>query len=279
MSRYAGLGVVIALVLLLAACGGDDPAPSGDPPVLTGPESMPKQLATIVLTDTPTPVLAGGEVVDLSQPTATPEPPRPTATLTPYVGIFLGAASGEEGEPPPTVAPFVVNPGAGGAPVASGPIGSAAGSCSMAVAAPFTSAYAGNVQQRLGCPVGGGGQVQLVMQPFERGVMFWRDTRQIYVLAHNGQFWQIPDGWQEGMPADDPALAPPGGLVQPVRGFGLAWRSNGAVRDALGWGTQPETPASGTWQDFERGAMFTAPDGHVYAVYTAEGQHSGPLSP
>jgi hypothetical protein len=279
MSRWAGLGVVIAVALLLAACGGDDPAPSGDPPILTGLESMPKQLATIVLTDTPTPVVARGEVVDLSQPTATPEPPHPTATLTPYVGIFLGAVSSEEGEPPPTLAPIVINPGAGGASIASGPIGEVAGSCSMAVAAPFAGAYAGNVQQRLGCPVSGGASVLLVMQPFERGAMFWRDTRQIYGLAHSGQFWQIPDGWQEGMPADDPALAPPGGLVQPVRGFGLAWRSNGAVRDALGWGTQPETPASGMWQDFERGAMFTAPDGRVYAIYTAEGQHSGPLSP
>lgn len=277
MSRRMVVILAVALACLLAACGGDDPAPSGDPPILTGHESMPKQLATIVLTATPTPVVAGGEVVDLSGPTATPEPPRPTATLTPFVGVFLGAVSSEGGEPPPTLAPIVVNPGAGGAAIASGPIAAAPGSCGMAVAAPFAGAYTGNVQARLGCPVSGGASIQLVMQPFERGAMFWRDTRQIYALAHNGQFWQIPDGWQEGMPADDPALAPPGGLVQPVRGFGLAWRSNSAVRDVLGWGTQPETPASGTWQDFERGAMFTAPDGRIYAVYTAEGQHSGPL--
>ena len=280
MIRRSVWRLVAGLALLLAACGGENPAPVGDPPILTGFDSMPKQLATVVLTDTPTPVLAGGETVDLALPTATPEPPRPTATLTPYVGIFLGAPTSDGsggGEAPPTLAPFVINPGANSAAIASGPIGAGAGACSIAVAASFAGAYAGNVQQRLGCPVSGGASISVVVQPFERGMMIWRDTRQIYALAQTGQLWQIPDSWEEGMPTDDPGLVPPGGLVQPVRGFGLAWRSNAAVREALGWGTQPETLSSGVWQDFERGAMFTAPDGRIYAIYTAEGQHSGPL--
>ena len=80
------------------------------------------------------------------------------------------------------------------------------------------------------------------------------------------------------MPADEPAYAPPSGLIQPVRGFGLVWRSNAGNRDALGWGTQGETQYDGFWQDFERGGMLLGPNGLVYALFTAEGQHSGPLS-
>jgi hypothetical protein len=63
-----------------------------------------------------------------------------------------------------------------------------------------------------------------------------------------------------------------------VRGFGLVWRSNQTIRDALGWGTLAEAPYSGTWQDFERGAMLVGGSGRIYAIYPAEGQHSGPLS-
>jgi hypothetical protein len=68
-------------------------------------------------------------------------------------------------------------------------------------------------------------------------------------------------------------------LIQPVRGFGLVWRSNQPIRDALGWATLSEAQYDGFWQDFERGAMFVGNNGLIYGVYTAEGQNSGPLSP
>ncbi len=119
----------------------------------------------------------------------------------------------------------------------------------------------------------------MVTQPFERGSMFWRsDTKQIYALASSGQYWQVPDSWTDGMPADDPAYSsPPAGMLQPVRGFGLVWRSNTSVRDALGWGTLSEAQYNGFWQDFERGSMFVGENGRIYALFTAEGQHSGPI--
>lgn len=283
MTRRVTVALALVAVLLLAACGEDHPAPSGDPPILSGFDSLPKQIVTIVLTPTPTPVIAGAEVVVVEQPTATPGPPRPTATLTPYVGVFLGQPTSESGEPVPTLAPYVLNPVSGGPVVASGAIGPASGgTCSIPVAASFAKAYNGNptVQQRLGCAVNGGASLAMVTQPFERGNMYWRsDTRQIYALANSGQFWQVADSWTEGMPADDPGLSAPGGLLQPVRGFGLAWRSNQAIRDALGWGTLPEAQYSGYWQDFERGAMLVGSGSLIYALFTAEGQHSGPLSP
>jgi len=282
MTRRIPLALAL-MAVLLAACGEDNPPPTGDPPILSGFDSMPKQIVTIVLTPTATPVIAGAEVAVVEQPTAVPGPPRPTATLTPYVGVFLGQPTSESGQPVPTLAPYVIGAVSSGPVVAGGGIGPVSGgACSIPVAASFTNAYNGSpaVQQRLGCPVNGGAAVSMVTQPFERGAMYWRsDTRQIYALANSGQFWQVADSWTEGMPADDPGLSAPGGLLQPVRGFGLAWRLNQAIREALGWGTLPEAQYSGYWQDFERGAMFIGGSGLVYALFPTEGQHSGPLSP
>jgi hypothetical protein len=282
MRRAAYL--LVALTLLVA-CSDEAPAPSGDPPILTGFDALPKQLATVVLTETPTPVLVGGETVAIAVPTPTPGPPQPTATLTPYVGTFLGEPTSESGEPAPTIAPYVFGGvTAGGAVIASGLVGAASegSACSFTVGALVANAYNRDaaLRERLGCPVGGGASLALMaLQPFERGVMIWRgDVRQIYALATSGQFWQMADSWNESMPPDDPAYSAPPGVLQPVRGFGLAWRSNAAIRDALGWGTQTEASASGFWQDFERGAMIAA-GGTVYALFTTEGRHSGPLAP
>ena len=282
MSRLRGaivLGLLALAGVLLTACGTSAPPQDLNPPILTNFDALPKQLATVVFTPTPTPVLIGGTVVPVAQPTATAAPPTLTPTLTPYVGVFLGEPTSESGEPAPTLAPYVVAPVAGGAVGVAPALGTGSG-CTIPVASTFANAYTA-VQDRLGCPVSAGVTVSpMAVQPFERGWMYWRgDTRQIYALAANGQYWQMADTWNEGMPADDPAYSPPPGLVQPVRGFGLAWRSTPPLRDALGWGTAPEAPFSGFWQDFERGAMLLGSDGHVYALFSAEGQHSGPLPP
>ncbi len=276
--RGAPLLALMTLGALLVACGQSASPQDPDPPILKGFEALPKQLATVVFTPTPTPVLVGGTVMPLAHPSATPAPPTLTPTLTPYVGVFLGEPTAEGGEPPPTLAPYVVAPMAGAVGVAPA-LGTGSG-CTVPVASTFANAYAA-VQERLGCPIGAGTAVSpMAAQPFERGWMYWRgDTRQIYALAANGQYWQMADMWNEGMPADDPAYVPPAGLVQPVRGFGLVWRSTPALRDALGWGTAPEAPTSGFWQEFERGAMLLGADGYVYALFSAEGQHSGPLPP
>lgn len=277
--RRIMMGLILA-ALLLAACGEEESPPSGDPPILSGFESMPKQLATVALTPTPTQVIAGepAEVVAV-QASPTPGAPRPTPTLTPFAGVFMGEPTSESGEPPPTLAPWVIDASSGPAVSGGGVVPSAGGACTIPVMGAFTNAYTAAVQQQLGCPVSGGFNTQMVTQPFERGDLYWRDTRQILALADSGQFWQVADSWQEGMPADDPAFAPPGGLLQPVRGFGQVWRSNQPIRDALGWGTLPEVPYSAAWQDFERGAMFTGAGNMVYAIFPAEGRHSGPLSP
>lgn len=282
MMRGVVLAWIVVLAWLLAACADETPAPDGDAPVLGDFEAMRKEIATLALTPTPTAVVAGGESVDIVEPTATPGRPQPTATLTPYVGVFLGQPTSESGEAPPTLAPYVINPGGiaavGSSSGGAAPVGSA-GDCTTPVAPQLASAYNANstVQQKLGCPLSGALTLQMVTQPFERGHMYWRDTRQIYALANNSQFWQVADSWNEGMPPDDPNFGAPDGLLQPVRGFGLAWRSNQGLRDALGWATLPETPYSSVWQDFQGGALFVGANNQIYAIYPADGQHSGAL--
>jgi serine/threonine-protein kinase len=74
------------------------------------------------------------------------------------------------------------------------------------------------------------------------------------------------------LPTPAPA-EPPTGLVAPISGFGLVWGANPAVRDALGWGTQPEAgPFAGAYQPFSKGVMLFSPTGlgrgkTIYVLY------------
>lgn len=89
-------------------------------------------------------------------------------------------------------------------------------------------------------------------QTFERGRMIWvAALDRVYVVFEDGRTpgWaQYPDDFDEGEPESDPALSPPPGLLQPVRGFGLVWRENARVRDRLGWATSPEVAFEGMYQ-------------------------------
>jgi hypothetical protein len=86
--------------------------------------------------------------------------------------------------------------------------------------------------------------------------MLWRgDLRQIYVLRQAGAWASYDDRWREGDPSWDASIVPPGGFMQPVRGFGLVWREQPGVRDALGWATASEVSFDSTFQPFERALL------------------------
>jgi hypothetical protein len=94
-------------------------------------------------------------------------------------------------------------------------------------------------------------------QQFENGFMIWLESdRTIYVLYERGvvdseqRFDVVPDEYREGDAESDPAINPPEGLFQPVRGFGLVWRTYLSVRDRLGWATGPEEGYQGWRQGF-----------------------------
>ncbi len=100
------------------------------------------------------------------------------------------------------------------------------------------------VRVRLGLPTGTEATENGVIQPFERGVMIWREsTRMIYVIASEagsyptqGNWLSFNDTWTEGQ---DPGggNAPVPNLYNPQRGFGKVWRDNPQVRQLLGYAT------------------------------------------
>jgi len=110
----------------------------------------------------------------------------------------------------------------------------------------------------------------VVAQYFERGMMLWSSAeKRIYFLeAAQGPLSQsftysfADDLWREGMPESDPNIVPPQGLYQPVRGFGLVWRTkkdsfNRSLRDKLGWATDREfTVGEGYVQEWAHGKQL-----------------------
>ena len=276
-ARLALAGLAAAL-LMLAGCA---PASAPAPPPTVG-VSNPKSLVTIEIPPTP----------DIPQEQASPAPPLPTPppagqpspTPTVYIGVFLGAIPPEEVEG--VVATIGVPPPA--APQAAQLLGP--GTCAIALAPPFTNAWGANplLQERLRCPTNAGFGLRMVGQPFERGVMFWRETGDLYAISEQGTrqgsatdtFWHIIDTWSEGQPESDPAFSPPEGLIQPIRGFGNAWRNTPALREALGWATGTEGWFDSFWQDFEGGWMMVGTGGQVYALVPTDastGYHFGAL--
>jgi hypothetical protein len=122
---------------------------------------------------------------------------------------------------------------------------------------------------RLGCAAEAGHETGMVFQPFEMGLMFWRqDTRQVHVLQDDGSWSAYPDTWTEGKPDSDPALVPPKGLYQPVRGFGAVWREQlGGAEAPIGWATAPEHGFAGLAQSFTGGLLFQGESGVLYILY------------
>jgi hypothetical protein len=110
-------------------------------------------------------------------------------------------------------------------------------------------------------------------QHFEHGTMVWMEERDsIFVLYDDEQpspKWErFDDEWDESQPERDPALTPPDGLFQPVRGFGLVWREHPHVRDRLGWAVDQEmgfnTIMQGTTRYKYNSLYLRALDGDVW---------------
>lgn len=306
MKRYLSLLVFSWIALLLGGCGTQTP-PDSDGALLLGFDSLPKALVTIQFTETPDPGIVQATSLALT-PTMQPLPPTFTPTPTPYVGVFMGNITPESGtvvyRPGTYHGALIVSGGAAvGVPVPAatiapsvpaaatlGGVAVPAGNCAEAPAPPFVNvANNANIRAKLGCPSGGPFGVRLVIQPFQNGFMFWRDTKEIFVLSTLtiGQqgidiYWRVADSWNETLPADDLSLVPPQGLLQPVRGFGYVWRGSQAIRDRVGWAFSPEQPYDPTWQLYERGWMMTGIDGKVFALApnpdASTGSHFGALN-
>jgi hypothetical protein len=287
------LAPILLLGLLLAACASAAPTPDPDGPVLTGFDALPKNLATAVLTATPNaPQLTGTATAENRTPTAgSPRPVTWTPSPTSRVGVFMGASTFSAGSLLPTGTrpiPQVTLPPLPGTRAVPPPPGVAAQpgtllpgvppaalNCAAPARAPFAAAaQSSSVAGRLGCPKGEPFAVQMAAQSFQNGFMFWRSSKEIYVIATGAlkagaatdTYWRVPDNWNDAIPASDSNLTPPPGLFQPIRGFGYVWRTNQTFRDRLGWALSEEQAFEARWQDFERGVMLTTHSGQVIAL-------------
>ena len=142
--------------------------------------------------------------------------------------------------------------------------------CALTPQAGFGGVWTGNatVRSRLGCPLEAEKSVQAAEESFQGGTMFWlADTRFIYALYQNGIWQSIVDTWQEGDAESDASIAPPWGYLQPVRGFGKAWRQEPGVRDRLGWATDKERGFNAAVQHFQRGMMIWSNVKGTFVLY------------
>ncbi len=128
----------------------------------------------------------------------------------------------------------------------------------------------------------------MAAQRFEHGLMlwaqsFWSGRATIIVLYDSGyQSWAtFDDRWVEGLPENDPAIIPPPGYYQPIRGFGLLWREGqdglqNPIRDRLGWALAPEASlGTGVYQCDRLSyttCYITGPDNQTYVLRP---EHSG----
>jgi hypothetical protein len=120
-----------------------------------------------------------------------------------------------------------------------------------------------------------------IEQVFEGGKMLRLESEKtVYVLYNDGssatftdqdicQIFQ--DTWMPDEPESIPEIVPPEGLYQPRRGFGLIWRGNVEVREALGWALAPEQRFDTMHQEsqptFENGHSYEKVS-HVYLATT-----------
>jgi hypothetical protein len=124
----------------------------------------------------------------------------------------------------------------------------------------------------------------MASEHFEHGLMIWSAYQDrittLYADGASPRWDAQANAWFPGQPEDDPSLVPPVGLFQPVRGFGLLWRagpasSGQAVRDRLGWATEPEQSHTGSVQcdsaaRYNR-CYLTGPGN---AIYVLDPEHS-----
>jgi hypothetical protein len=130
-------------------------------------------------------------------------------------------------------------------------------------------------------------------QRLERGLMLWTQWNDAVYVLYDQPHWyrwdRFPNQWFPGMPESDPTITPPVGRLQPVRGFGVAWRTGYVsptqlVRDLLGWAVEEEqaVPDAAFQCDTKpkyASCYISGPGGAVYVLgpeHTGGGVWGGP---
>ena len=129
----------------------------------------------------------------------------------------------------------------------------------------------------LGCAVAPMFTAPTAMQRFQNGAMI--NLKGIYVLQSGpaatagkpieGGTWSgTRNTWREPEPASAGLVPPEPGLVEPILGFGKAWREQYDGPDGpLGWATEEEKTTDASWQLFERGIVVVTRPGDGLILY------------
>lgn len=237
------------LFLLLASC--TSAATSTETPLPAVP--LVRRLATV---DVPPTQAANGAIESAALPTA-PATSASLPTPTVYVGVFIGVSEEDAAIPNVDAALYQGTLGVPGAVTTPTPT-PAGGACLAAPDLVFGTTWANSptIVAALGCageivtPYIGSSQV------FERGVMYFIPTGEIWAIAPGGagggQYWHVPQA-----PPDQGWTVPaPEGLRVPTLGFGAMWRAVDGVRQTLGFARIEENAASLAVQRFTGGALL-----------------------
>jgi hypothetical protein len=212
-------------VLFIAACQPTTPTTSGDP--FAGVPNV-KLLATVVAPPTPDAITQSS-----SAPAPTLLPPTPAFTATPYIGIFLGGGASEQQQifdaarfTTPTAVLATLEP---------------ITVCEFTPDERYGTGWATSnvVVTTLGCPGETAASYEGALQLFERGVMIFIPSGEIWSIAQgvpSGRYWYVATAPPE-QPINE---TPPEGLRLPGQGFGAVWMGVTGVRQALGFARTDE---------------------------------------
>ena len=256
--------LLLVIMLLSVGCTNNGVSVA----TFTPPAVQPKLLATVYLSPTPN-AEQQQALAAANPPTATPAV-IPTATVTPYVGVFLGEVdSGSDGGA--VIAPALLAGATSNIPVtlALGP------ACPAQADVAFGTRWSENVDisMALGCPIEGAGNVVGTLQIFERGVMYFSPSGEIWAIAPaQSHFWYAVNA----PPVQQGDIVVPEGMLAPSQGFGAVWRGLPGVQAALGFARSPEQGTKMVTQKFQNGLLLADGGSGQTFVLLSDGRAMGP---
>jgi len=273
MRKWIGLPLMLAVLLLVAACSAQD-NDADEGPILVGEatledgESRSPQVPSATVPAVTAEVISPLQnvTVDADYVLVTPtSPPSKTPTQTP------------SHSPTPTTTPTPTMTGTATATSELLPT-SEISQVTAAVVISADRICDTNwffIQPRPdGCPLFPPTASNGVYQQFENGYMVWVGSQDGIYILYNDQLqprWQVVrDYFVEGQAESSSAYnnAPAPNLWQPRRGFGLVWRENSTIRNRIGWATQQwEEPYSVQVQTSDDGSVWiSTPHDFVFAL-------------
>jgi hypothetical protein len=256
--------LLLVITLLIVGCSNNAVSLA----TFTPPAVQPKILVTVYISPTPN-AEQQQALAAANPPTATPAV-IPTATVTPYIGVFLGEVdSGEDGGA--VIAPALLAGATSDVPVtlALGP------ACPAQADVAFGTRWSENVDisTALGCPIEGAANLQGTLQIFERGVMYFSPTGEIWAIAPaQSHFWYAVNA----PPVQQGDITVPEGMLAPSQGFGAVWRGLPGVQDGLGYARSPEQGTKLVTQKFQNGLLLADGGSGQVFVLLSDGRGMGP---